>query len=136
MSKETASPSERDMDVSIFSELLRPLSDQFNAVETLVFHDISGETIDYYSSKDPYATRIIAAHYGLIFESAKARLKWLALGTLARINIYGDHCDCVISPVGDDSYLTVIATPGTIDTDAFDASLCRIVENLREEAGY
>ena len=125
----------RDMNISSFGEILRSLCDRFAQVETVVFYDSLGETIDYHSYKDPFLTRLTAAHHGLIFETTRERCKWLDLGVVDTVEIFGQNQDSVTIGIGEGVCLTVVTGPGQID-----AALCECLEEvkelLRKEAGF
>ena len=125
--------SQRDTNLSTFGMIMEPLCRDFEQIETAVFYDKQGETIDYFTLKDPYLTRLVAAHHGLVFESANAKTKWLDMGVVEMIEIVMGQLDTVTVRVGEDIYLSVIAQAGTID-DEIRTAIEKTVRQLREEA--
>jgi predicted regulator of Ras-like GTPase activity (Roadblock/LC7/MglB family) len=127
--------SQRDMNISTFGEILKGLCGKFSQVETAVLYDALGETIDYCSYKDPFATRLTAAYHGLIFETTRERCKWLEMGAVDMIEIFSTDHDSVTIGIGEGLCLTIIASPGAIDSK-LSASLEEVKLLLREEAGF
>ncbi len=124
----------RDTGATVFGDIMAAFAERFDQVEAVVFFDASGETIDYHSFLDLFVTRLAAAHHGLIFQSVFARLAWLEMGSVDRIEIGATGMDTVTLLVGEDLYLTVVASCGTIDSDLHDA-IDETVLALRQEAG-
>ncbi len=136
MTGSTKRNAERDMDPTAFGKILSRLRDTFDTVEIVVFHDSLGETIDYSSHCDPYLTRIMGAHLGLIYESAKSRTKWLGFGKVLRVDTYSADRECLTVFIADDTCVTIVARPGTIDQESFNDALSVMRAQLMEEAGY
>jgi hypothetical protein len=126
---------DRDMNLSDFGKLMAAFAKGYKHVQVAVFFDSLGETIDYLSYVDPFIARLAAAHHGLIFESAAARLKWLQLGDIKTLEISAGDLDSLTVKVEEDVYLTVMADHGTID-DKMCQSVFDLAEKLRQEAGY
>ena len=126
---------QRDNDISSFGEILKKLCDRFEKIETAVFYDALGETIDYHSYRDPYSTRLIAAHHGLIFEFAREKLIWLEMGNIDMFEIFSENCDSVTIRIGDEICLTVVTEAGAIDSEMY-AFLEETKVALRAEAGF
>ena len=125
----------RDMEMSVFGVALEAFSKDFDQVEIAILYDALGETIDYYSRRDPFVARLTAAHHGLIFRSTKSRLEWLNLGKVEVIEISTANLDSLTWEIGDGVYLTVVVSPTSIDTIFFDA-LSELASQLRIEAGF
>jgi predicted regulator of Ras-like GTPase activity (Roadblock/LC7/MglB family) len=124
----------RDMGMSVFGVALESFSTHHQQVEIAILYDALGETIDYYSRRDPFIARLAAAHHGLIFGSAQARLEWLKLGRIQVLEISATHLDSLTMEIGDGIYLTVIVSHASLDTVLLDA-LTELASQLREEAG-
>ncbi|MCP4674916.1 MAG: hypothetical protein GY854_05285 [Deltaproteobacteria bacterium] len=135
MSNPEQRESQRDTNLSTFGVIMETLCRDFEQIETAVFYDKLGETIDYFTLKDPYIIRLVAAHHGLVFESANVRTKWLNMGVVEMIEITMAGLDTVTVRVGEDIYLSVITQTGTID-DEIRGAIENTVKLLREEAGY
>lgn len=103
-------------------------------VEAAVFYDNQGETIDYYTRKDLFMTRLTAAHHGLLFDSARTRMAWLQMGTVEMIEVCTSNLESITVPVGDDYCLTVVASAGSVNDD-FHELVRGVVALLGEEAG-
>ena len=125
----------RDMDISSFGKILKDFCDSNEGIETVIFYDNSGETIDYHTLIDPYSTRLTAAHHGVIFEMIRARLGWLNMGNIERIEICTTERESVTIRVGDDSFITVVTQKGIID-DKLQSALKNTALLLFNEAGY
>ncbi|MCP4197169.1 MAG: hypothetical protein GY762_08465 [Proteobacteria bacterium] len=125
----------RDMDMSVFGLALETFSKDFQQVEIAILYDALGETIDYYSRRDPFVARLVAAHHGLIFGSAQSRLQWLNLGRVQVIEISTTNSDSLTWEIGDGIYLTVVVSPASIDT-AFFYALSELASQLRKEADF
>lgn len=127
--------SQRDMNISSFGEILKVLCDKFKRLETAVFYDERGETIDYCSFDDPFATRLMAAHHGLIFQTTRERCKWMKMGALDMMEIHMENKDSVTIWIGEGVCLTIVAPSGAIDSELYD-SLDEVKRLLREEADF
>ncbi len=125
----------RDTIISSFGEILEAVFSPFEGLDLVVFYDVLGETIDYYSFRELFFTRLAAAHHGLIFDSTRARFEWLGLGNVEVFEIRTSTQDSITWTVSDDNFITVITQPGAID-EKLQAAIERAVELLREEAGY
>lgn len=122
----------RDMNMSVFGVALGTFSKQHQQVEIAILYDAFGETIDYYSHRDPFVARLAAAHHGLIFGSAQARLQWLKLGNIKTVEITATRLDSLTVEIADEIYLTVVVTHASIDTP-FLGALDALVSQLRAE---
>ena len=125
---------QRDQPLSSFGEILAQFAAKFPQVEVVVFYDEEGETVDYFSLWDPFRTRLVAAHHGVIYESMRSRLLWMAESETQKLAYYTDFMDCATYPVGEIYRVTILAPSGTIDTQ-IQAGIDELVEVLREEAG-
>ena len=125
----------RDMNMSTFGEILRPFCERFKAIETAVLHDSLGETIDYFAYDDPFQTRLIAAHFGIVFQIATSKLAWLGMGTVNMVEIGTANKNCTTVLIDDDIYLTVISKE-SISQSIFYSSLKEVKAALKKEAGY
>lgn len=127
---------QRDMSFSAFTGALRKLCERCPGVSLAVFFDSMGETIDYHTLSDPFTTRLVAAHYGVVFESCRARMTWLGMGDLQTIEMaYDDGSVGIIAVVGEECCL-LIAAEGGSDPDVIHRCTQEAVEELREEAGF
>ena len=134
----TANPNQqplRDMNMSAFGVALGTFSKQHSQVEIAILYDALGETIDYYSSHDPFVARLAAAHHGLIFGSAQARLEWLKLGRIQVVEISASRLDSLTLEIGEEIYLTVVVAHASVDTAFLDA-LDTLVSQLRAEIDF
>ena len=124
----------RDTEISCFGEIMTAYLGGDERVQSAVFYDLLGETIDYYTCNDLFLTRLSAAHYGLVFSSAKARIDWLKMGDVEMIEVCTTTVESVTVSVGDGYFLTVIASHGAVKGDFYDL-VKGVVALLREEAG-
>jgi predicted regulator of Ras-like GTPase activity (Roadblock/LC7/MglB family) len=122
------------MQESAFGVILNTLAQRCPHLLVAVFFDREGETIDYFSYLDPYETRLLAAHTGIVFGSAAFRLRWLGAGELRSIEIVTDTYDIVILPVHSEFYLTAVMKRGGLDGSTLEQLLVA-VEKLALEAG-
>ena len=122
----------RDMNLSVFGVALETFSNQHRQVEIAILYDAFGETIDYYSRRDPFVARLAAAHHGLIFVSAQARLQWMKLGNIKNVEITATELDSLTVEIAEEIYLTVVVTHASIDTP-FLGALDVLVSQLRAE---
>ncbi len=122
------------MALSSFGEILENLSGFGIPFEAAVFFDDAGETIDYHSTLDPYLTRLIAAHHGVIFESARSRLAWLNVGQVNMMEIRSAERDSITLRVGEECFVVLIAPAGSIDNATHEA-LEQVAAQLLEEIG-
>lgn len=129
----SSAPPQRDMNQSAFASILTRLVSGCPQVIAAVFFDKEGETIDYHSYLDPYSTRLLAAHTGLVFGSAAYRMTWLGAGPLLSAEISTNTHDIIILPVGDEFYLTIVMCRGASGETA--DKLSQAVKELAEEAG-
>ena len=111
----------RDMNMSEFGVALEIFSQHHQQVEIAILYDAFGETIDYYSRRDPFVARLAAAHHGLIFGSAQARLHWLKLGNIEIVEITATQLDSLTVEIGEEIYLTVVVTHNAVDPSFLDA---------------
>jgi predicted regulator of Ras-like GTPase activity (Roadblock/LC7/MglB family) len=123
------------MDMSVFGVALEAFSKRHAQVEIAILYDTLGETIDYYSCRDPFVARLAAAHHGLIFGSAQSRLAWLKLGKVDAIEICATHLDSLTLEIGDGVYLTIVVTHASVDS-TLSAELTELASELRKEAGF
>jgi predicted regulator of Ras-like GTPase activity (Roadblock/LC7/MglB family) len=127
-------PPLRDMRESAFGAILSALVQRCPNVLAAVFFDREGETIDYFSYLDPYSTRLLAAHSGIVFNSAEYRMNWLGGGKLFCTEISTNTHGIVILPVRSEFYLTAIVGREAADGHTIDELLIA-VEELATEAG-
>lgn len=135
MKKTEAKEPIRDQDISSFSEIMSDLANSCKGLHAAVFFDSEGETVDYFSYLDPFATRLAAAHHGVLFESTRARLGWLGAGSLKMMEIFTDEVYTVTVPVGEGYYLTTIAGAGSPASTLYEA-IVKIAKQLRCEMGW
>lgn len=108
------------MSMSRFGEIMAILEKNCDEFEAAVFFDSEGETIDYYSYLDPYTTRLIAAHHGILYESLQYRLRWLKMGEIKMVEICSDELESVTVHVGEEYYLTAIVRRGGNPLELYD----------------
>ena len=101
-------------------------------IEAAIFFDDEGETIDYLSYRDPFSTRLLAAHLGIVFQSANARLSWLHAGEVDMVEIRATLYDSVTMRVATGCYLSVILKSGELDHRLL-ATLEKVAKELRDE---
>jgi len=124
----------RDLAESPFSEILAELAGQIDGFRAAVFFDDLGETVDYHSLLEPFETRLIGAHAGILLGSADARFNWLGLGRVDRLEVRAGWRDLITVTVGGGYSLTVVVAAGAA-TEAIDGPIAAAVEALRREAG-
>ena len=124
--------SQRDMSMSAFGTTLETFAKHYSQVEIAILYDSLGETIDYYSSQDPFVTRLAAAHHGLISSSVQARFEWLKLGKIEVVEISATQLDSLTVEIGEEIYLTVVVTHASGDATLLDA-LHTLAAQLRVE---
>lgn len=122
------------MDKSPFAAILARLRDEFKGVEAAAFFDSEGETIDYDGILDPFMTRLLAAHHGVIRASFQSRLDWLNLGRVEIFEIRTSEKETITLPVAEDFYLTVVVESGASSVQLRNA-IEEVASALREEAG-
>jgi hypothetical protein len=125
---------QRDVPPSPFADILAGVSARIPGALVAVFFDVEGEAIDYHSCLDPYQTRLVAAHWVVLFESARQRLQWMKSGELSRLDSFGSTHWTVTVQVGGGYYLTVIIASGGEGED-LEAALEETVVRLRMETG-
>lgn len=125
----------RDLAASPFCEILAELAGQIEGFRAAVFVDDQGETVDYHSLLEPFETRLIGAHAGVVLGSAGARFSWLGLGRVDRLDVRAGWRDLITVTVGDGYFLTVVVAAGAA-TDEIDGPIAAAVEALRREAGF
>jgi hypothetical protein len=135
MNADAHQPPVRDMDLSVFGVALEAFSERHSQVKIAILYDTLGETIDYYSDRDPFVARLAAAHHGLIFGSIQSRLLWLKLGKVEVIEICATHLDSFTREIADGLYLTIIVTHASMDNSLLD-EFDELASKLRKEAGY
>lgn len=125
---------QRDVDVSVFSEILARIESVSVGFLAAIFFDHEGETIDYHSYLDPFDTRLAGAHHGVIATMAMHQMKWLKKGELQSIEIYTDDMDSATYHLGEGCYLTIIMKSET-NTDALRPIVNEVIRQIKEEAG-
>jgi predicted regulator of Ras-like GTPase activity (Roadblock/LC7/MglB family) len=133
MSDERAARPSRDSTASPFARILSKLESACEGFETAVFFDNLGETIDYHSYLDPFSARLVAAHHGVLFSSATARLEWLGAGPVTQLQICAGGRDSVTLRVAKGYYLTVVVRAGGL-SDALFSRIAEVVDAFRVEA--
>lgn len=124
----------RDTAESPFSRVLSALAEGCAGFRAAVFYDAEGETVDYHSFLDPFETRLVGAHHGVVLASASARFRWLGLGAVERLEVRAGWCDTISVSLGSGYYLTVVLEAGAAD-ESLEAAIETAVAALREEAG-
>lgn len=125
----------RDMAPSGFCGILSRLAATAPGVQAAIFFDGLGETIDYYSCLDPYLTRLMGAHHGIIYGHVATTLAWLRLGVVEMVEIRSAERTTLTVPVGEDCFLTVVVDGAELDAAFLDA-LVGCVAELKQEVGY
>jgi hypothetical protein len=133
MADENPAVLHRDSTESPFARILSQLDSACDGFETAVFFDDLGETIDYYSYLDPFGARLAAAHHGVLFSSANARLEWLGAGPVTQLQICAGGRDSVTLRVAKGYYLTVVVRAGGL-SDALFSRIAEVVDAFRVEA--
>jgi predicted regulator of Ras-like GTPase activity (Roadblock/LC7/MglB family) len=134
MSDAHATMPPRDSTASPFARILSELESACDGLETAVFFDDLGETIDYYSYLDPFSARLVAAHHGVLFSSATHRLEWLGAGSVAQMEICGGNRDSVTLRVAPGYFMTVVVRAGAL-SDALAARIAEVAAEFCTEAG-
>jgi predicted regulator of Ras-like GTPase activity (Roadblock/LC7/MglB family) len=125
---------QRDSIESPFSAILTALADRIEGFHAAVFFDDEGETVDYHSFLEPFQTRLVAAHNGIVISSADARFRWLGLGGVDRLDVRAGWRDSITVAVGGGYFLTVVLEAGAAD-DEVDEPIAEAVAALKREAG-
>lgn len=134
MSEVAARQPLRDSVESVFSEILSRIEPACAGFKAAVFYDSEGETIDYHSYLDPFDTRVMAAHHGVIMSMAEAKTRWLGMGGVKMIEMSSAKCDILTMVLANGYFVTVISGSGTISDGVIDAFFETLV-SLKEEAG-
>ncbi len=132
---DSSEPAQRDMDKSPFAAIIGRLRENFRGVEAAAFFDSEGETIDYDGELDPFATRLLAAHHGVIYSSFQSRLDWLHLGRIDSFEIRTSERETLTLPVAEDFYLMVVMQAGASSVQ-LRAAIEEVALALHEEAGF
>lgn len=125
---------QRDMQTSGIGKILEIFFGGNHAVTAVVVFDSTGETVDYHSVLDPFDTRLSAAYCGILFESARYRMAWLAQATLQSIEYSCENFDIITLPVCEEFFLAILAQPGTIDETMRD-TISGAIEALVQDIG-
>ncbi len=120
------------MSISPIGEILQILSNNCSEFEAAVLYDSEGETIDYYSYLDPFTTRLLAAHHGILFSSLRRRLKWLDVGAIEMIELQSEAHESITLTVEDEYLLTIIIRRGG-NTTQLHENLTSLTALLRNE---
>ncbi|MCK9461711.1 MAG: hypothetical protein M0R80_18940 [Proteobacteria bacterium] len=134
MADEHAAVPCRDSTESPFARILSELVSVCEGFETAVFFDDLGETIDYHSYLDPFSARLVAAHHGVLFSSAKHRLEWLGAGSATHLEIYASNRDSVTMRIAEGYYMTVVVRAGTLSEELF-VRIAEVAVEFCTEAG-
>ena len=134
MSGETQPEARRDSAESPFSSILASLAERVEGFRAAVFFDGEGETVDYHSLLDPFETRQIGAHHGIVLGSAAARFRWLGLGEVDRFEIRSGWRDSVTVALGEGYFLSLVVEAGAA-TEEIDEPLAEAAAALKNEAG-
>ena len=118
----------------MFSRILSEIEPLCSGFRAAVFFDGEGETIDYHSYMDPYETRLLGAHYGVILASGCARSRWLGLGDVSLIQIYMWGHDSLILPLSEGFGLGLVVGKDVVDEEVM-GSIIEVVDRLVAEAG-
>ncbi|MCG8558072.1 MAG: hypothetical protein MJD61_22710 [Proteobacteria bacterium] len=99
---------ERDQHNSGLTPLLAQLWRADPTVLAAAFVDGEGETIDYFSSLEPYAAKLCAAQLVAWAGQLFARTSRLAAGTLYELEVWGEQRAVVLRRIDDDYGLAVV----------------------------
>ena len=124
----------RDSAESPFSAILAELGERIAGFRAAVFFDDQGETVDYHSYLEPFETRLIGAHTGVVLGSASARFSWLGLGQVDRLEVRAGWRDTITVALGGGYYLTVVVEAGAA-TEEIDEAIETTAAALKAEAG-
>jgi predicted regulator of Ras-like GTPase activity (Roadblock/LC7/MglB family) len=125
---------QRDSAESTFSAILTQLAAGIEGFRAAVFFDDEGEAVDYHSFLEPFETRLIGAHHGIVLASARSRFAWLGLGQVDRLEIRAGWRDTITVALGGGYYLTVVVEAGAA-TEEIDQAIEVAAAALRSEAG-
>jgi predicted regulator of Ras-like GTPase activity (Roadblock/LC7/MglB family) len=134
MAESAARSPQRDSAESPFSDILAALAGCCPGFRAAVFFDGDGETVDYHSFLEPFETRLVGAHHGVVMSSARSRFAWLGLGELERLEYNAGWRDSITVSLGGDYYLTVLVETGTV-TEELSATIDAVAVRLKQEAG-
>ena len=132
MSKKTAVESKRDMPISPFGEILATLANNCDKFEAAIFFDTEGESMDYFSLLDPFVTRLMAAHKGILCQSLRYRMEWLGMGTVNMIEVFSETYETITVCVNEEYNLTIVVRSGGNTPDLHD-KIVPVVAMLRDE---
>ena len=124
----------REGGASPFARILSELERVCEGLETAVFFDELGETIDLHSHLDPFSAKLVAAHHGVLFSSASFRLEWLGAGPATLMEICAANRDSVTIRVAEGYFMTVVVRAGSL-SEALFARISEVAAALRVEAG-
>ncbi|MBW2276870.1 MAG: hypothetical protein JRF63_05215 [Deltaproteobacteria bacterium] len=124
----------RDSVESPFSAILAALAERVEGFRAAVFFDDEGETVDYHSMLEPFETRLIGAHTGIVLNSASVRFRWLGLGEVDRLDVRAGWRDTITVALGSGYYLTLVLEAGAA-TDDIDRPIEEAALALKREAG-
>ena len=122
----------RDMEPSVFAEILSSIADICPGFEAAVFYDSEGEAIDYFSFLDPFDTRLIGAHLGVIASSIGRSAKKLKLSAVKSIEISASERDSITVFMGENLFISVVVKSGFLDR-AMHRKIHSIILKIKKE---
>jgi predicted regulator of Ras-like GTPase activity (Roadblock/LC7/MglB family) len=120
------------MDPSIFAEILSSISEVCPGFEAAVFYDHEGEAIDYFSFLDPFDTRLIAAHLGVLASSFTRSADKLNLKDIHIIEISSEKKDSITVLMGDNLFISVMVKAGFLNR-TIHRKIKNIILKIKEE---
>ena len=125
---------ERDMDKSVFADILSEIDGVCPGFEAAVFYDKEGETIDYHSYLDPYDTRLVAAHLGVVAFFASQKMSGKRWGDINFMEISGTIRDSITVSMGDGLFISVMVKSGHLNR-AVHRKIHAVIAKLKNEIG-
>ena len=123
---------ERDMNRTVFADILKGIDLVCPGFEAAVFYDSEGETIDYFSYLDPFDTRLLAAHLGVVASCAGRNIKKIKWGDIKFIEISAYDKDSITVFMGDDLFISVFVKSGYLDR-AIHRKIHDVILKLKKE---
>ena len=95
-----------------FATILRAAVERVPGALGAVFADHEGETVDHYSLLEPFDTKLIGAHLGVLLDQARKACEGAGVGAALAVVVRGER-GFVVRPVADGYYVVMALAPYT-----------------------
>jgi hypothetical protein len=123
----------RDQPESAFAAILASLVKRTPGARAAALVDFEGETVDYAGPVEPYALKVAAAHWRIVYDVARAQP---ALPALSWIAAHATHESFVVRGLTADYAVVVLLARGAGLSAACRRAFDQCASDLRREAGW